>query len=324
MEVYCPKCHSNRVVKNGFIRKNQRFLCKDCDNSFTIKNPQIKSFDIMVQDIIEKSLQEDIGTGDHTTLATIPKNTIGNAKCFIKEDGILAGINFAERVFKKIDSDCTITIHFEDGALVKKGDVAFTVTGKIHTILSCERLVLNVMQRMSGIATHTNQIVKQLEGTKCKVFDTRKTTPLIRVLEKWAVRIGGGVNHRFGLYDIILIKDNHSDYAGGVDKAVLLAKEYLKMNNLSLDIVVEARTLDEVNKILAVGGIKRILLDNMSLAILKEAVTLINGVVQTEASGNINLQTARNVALTGVDYISMGALTHSVKSLDISLKAQIE
>ena len=271
--------------------------------------------------IIKEALAEDIGDGDHSTLSTIPEGASSTARCLIKAEGILAGIALAARIFYILDPRVRIRNLKEDGDPVSYGDIVFEVSGPSRSILTGERLVLNFMQRMSGIATMTRKVVKLLEGTSCKVLDTRKTTPLIRHMEKWAVHIGGGTNHRFGLYDMIMIKDNHIDFAGGLEKAIVACHEYQKTNNLHLPIVVETRNLTEVEKVLHIGGISRILLDNMDLDTLTQAVSLCRGKVPTEASGGINLDTAAGIARTGVDYISMGALTHSVQSLDISLKA---
>ena len=274
----------------------------------------------IIDSIIDGGLNEDIGTGDHTTLATIGEHATGRARCLIKEDGILAGMSIAQRIFERTNPQMTFHAQSEDGSDVKAGMIAFEVSGSVRTILSCERLVLNIMQRMSGIATQTRKMVNLLEGTKCRLLDTRKTTPLVRYLEKWAVLIGGGQNHRYGLFDMILIKDNHIDHAGGITPAIQLVKKYLQENNLNLPIVVETRTLQEVEEACLAGGITRILLDNMDEEMMREAIALIAGRFPTEASGNITLENLRSKALTGVDFISTGALTHSFKSLDISLK----
>ena len=275
----------------------------------------------MISNLVELAFAEDIGNGDHTTLCCIPKSEVGSSELIIKEDGILAGVEVAIGVFKKLDSDLKVEVFKNDGAHVKKGDVAFVVEGKVQSILQAERLVLNIMQRMSGIATITNKYVKELEGTSAKVLDTRKTTPGMRILEKQAVKIGGGVNHRIGLFDMILLKDNHVDFAGGIENAILRAKEYLKDNNMDLKIEIEVRSLEELNEVLRVGGVDRIMLDNFSTEKTKEAVQIVNGRVELESSGGINFNTIRDYALTGVDFISVGALTHSVMSLDMSLKA---
>lgn len=275
----------------------------------------------LISSLVDLAFAEDIGDGDHTTLSCIPITEIGSSELIIKEDGILAGVEVAIGVFKKLDSDLKIEVFINDGAHVKKGDVAFIVKGKVQSILQAERLVLNIMQRMSGIATITSMYVKELEGTTAKVLDTRKTTPGMRLLEKQAVKIGGGVNHRIGLFDMILLKDNHVDFAGGIENAILRAKQYLKDNNKDLKIEIEVRSLEELNEALRVGGVDRIMLDNFSTEKTKEAVQIVNGKVELESSGGINFNTIREYALTGVDFISVGALTHSVMSLDMSLKA---
>jgi len=271
--------------------------------------------------IIEAALKEDIGPGDYTSLSTIPPGLNARAKCLIKDEGILAGMEIAQRIFEKVDPKLKMEALLEEGSAVSYGDLAFYVEGDPRSILQAERLVLNIMQRMSGIATYTHKVSKELEGLPCKVLDTRKTTPLIRHLEKWAVYIGGGVNHRFGLYDMVMIKDNHIDYAGGIPEAIRACKSYLAQHNLALNIEVETRNIEEVKLVLAEQGIHRIMLDNMSLDEMREAVSVIDGKTETEASGGITLERVRAVGETGVDFISMGALTHSVKSMDISLKA---
>lgn len=277
----------------------------------------------IIHQIIKLALIEDLGDGDHTSLSTIPENAKGKAHLLIKEDGILAGIELALEIFKQVDDQLLVEVLLNDGAKVKYGDVALYVTGNVQSILLAERLVLNTMQRMSGIATKTARIVENLEGTGTKVLDTRKTTPNLRYLEKWAVRIGGGVNHRFGLYDMILIKDNHVDYAGGIKNAIVAAKEYLKENNKSLQIEIEVRNLEELQSVLDCGGIDRILLDNFNYDQLKIAVQTVNKRFITEASGGITEENVLEYAKCGVDFISMGALTHSVNGLDMSLKAII-
>lgn len=275
----------------------------------------------ILQQFIDNALKEDIGDGDHTSLSTIPQSATGKAKLLIKEDGIIAGIDVALAVFNTVDPNLQIEVLLQDGTPVKYGDIAFFVTGNSQSILTAERLVLNTMQRMSGIASTTNRIVKLLSGTNTKVLDTRKTTPNLRFLEKQAVKIGGGVNHRFGLYDMILIKDNHVDYAGGISQAINAALQYLKNKSLSLQIEIEVRNINELKEVMNVGHVDRILLDNFTYDHLKEAVTLINGRFITEASGGITEENVLAYAKCGVDYVSMGALTHSVKSLDMSLKA---
>ena len=270
---------------------------------------------------IRQALIEDVGDGDHTSLSTIPQGQQGRAKLLIKDTGILAGVLVALEIFKIVDPALTIEVHIHDGEPVSPGDIAFYVDGSVHSILIAERLVLNTMQRMSGIASTTNKVVKLLEGTKTKVLDTRKTTPGMRYLEKLAVKIGGGVNHRFGLYDMILIKDNHVDYAGGTAKAIEAAKSYLKTKDLDIPIEIEVRNVAEITEVLNSSGVDRILLDNFTFEKLKEAVILINKRFITEASGGITEDNVLEYAQCGVDYVSMGALTHSVKSLDMSLKA---
>jgi nicotinate-nucleotide pyrophosphorylase (carboxylating) len=273
---------------------------------------------------IQLAVREDVGDGDHTSLSTIPKEAEGNAHILIKEAGVLAGVEVAKVIFKEIDPTLELTLLFKDGEEVKSGDVVIEISGSVHSILLAERLVLNVMQRMSGIATVTNKVVKMLSKTSTRVLDTRKTTPGIRFLEKEAVRIGGGVNHRFGLYDMILIKDNHVDFAGGIKNALNAANEYRKAHNKKIDIEVEVRSISELNEVLEQGGVERILLDNFDIKTLKEAVQLVNKRFVTEASGGITFDNAFEYALCGVDFISMGALTHSVKSIDISLKSDLK
>jgi nicotinate-nucleotide pyrophosphorylase (carboxylating) len=270
---------------------------------------------------IDQWFHEDIGSGDHTTFSTIPENTKGTAKLLVKEDGVLAGVEVARRIFHRFDSDLEFDQTLNDGSTIAPGDIAYRVTGKVHSLLQCERLVLNVMQRMSGIATTTRGYVELLEGTAAKILDTRKTTPGMRFLEKEAVRLGGGVNHRFGLYDMIMIKDNHIDFAGGIKEAISGTHAYLKRKKLNLEIIVEARSLDDIKEVLAQGGIRRILLDNFSVDETRKAVALINGRVETESSGGITRESIRQYAECGVDYISVGALTHQINSLDLSLKA---
>jgi len=271
--------------------------------------------------IISNAIREDVGDGDHSSLACIPKTAQGKAKLLVKEDGIIAGVEFAKMIFNYVDENLKVETLINDGENVKYGDIVFYVSGSSLSILKSERLVLNAMQRMSAIATKTKKFAELLEGTKTKVLDTRKTTPGIRAIEKWAVVIGGGENHRFALYDMIMLKDNHIDFAGGVTKAISKTKQYLKDNNLDLKIIVEARSLSEIEEILACGGIHRILIDNFNYEDTKKAVKLIGNKCQTESSGGINLKTAREYAECGVDYISSGALTHSVYNMDLSLKA---
>lgn len=275
----------------------------------------------LINSLLELAFAEDIGDGDHTTLCSIPASEVGSSKLLIKEEGILAGVDVAKDVFHKFDPELKVEVFIEDGAHVKPGDVAFVVTGKVQSLLQTERLVLNLMQRMSGIATITNKYVKLLEGTKTKVLDTRKTTPGLRMLEKQAVKIGGGENHRIGLFDMILLKDNHVDFAGGIKNAITRAKQYLKEKNKDLKIEIEVRNFDELNEALKVGGVDRIMLDNFTVEDTCKAVDIVNGRVELESSGGITFETIRDYAVTGVDYVSVGALTHSVKSLDMSLKA---
>ena len=270
---------------------------------------------------IKNAIAEDVGDGDHTSLSTIPKSTQGQAKLIVKEDGILAGVELAVEIFNQIDPNLVVNLTLADGNQIKYGDIAFTVAGSTHSILLAERLVLNCMQRMSGIATKTNRIVESLKPYQTKVLDTRKTTPGLRYLEKWAVRIGGGVNHRIGLYDMILIKDNHVDYAGGIANAITAANNYLAETGKKLAIEIEVRNIKELNEVLATGNVDRIMLDNFELPLLKQAVDLIDRRFVTEASGGIVEENVTDYAECGVDFISMGALTHSVKSLDLSLKA---
>lgn len=273
--------------------------------------------------LIELALKEDLGDGDHTSLATIPLNTKGKARLLVKEPAVLAGVEMAQKIYAMFDKNLKMKISFNDGDSVKPGDVAYTVEGNIHSILSTERLVLNFMQRMSGIATHTSRLVALTQGLKTKLLDTRKTIPCLREIEKWAVRIGGGINHRKGLYDMIMIKDNHIDFCGGIEKAIIATIDYLNITGKSLYIIIEARSMDDVNEILRVGQVQRIMLDNFEVPLLKEAVKLINGTFETEASGGITEKNLRAYAETGVDYISIGALTHQIHSIDMSLKAEI-
>ena len=274
-----------------------------------------------LQLIIENAIREDVGSGDYSSLACIPENAIGKAKLLVKEEGIIAGVAFAKMIFHYIDPNLKIETFIEDGTPVKYGDVVFHVSGSSQSILRAERVVLNSMQRMSAIATKTKEYVRLLEGTKTKILDTRKTTPGFRAAEKWAVKIGGGENHRFALYDMIMLKDNHIDFAGGITLAIAKTKAYLKANHLALKIIVEARNLDEVKEILESEGIHRILIDNFSYDDTRKAVLLIGNKCQTESSGNINEGTILNYAVCGVDYISSGALTHSIYNMDLSLKA---
>ena len=273
------------------------------------------------EQLISLWFAEDIGDGDHTTLSCIPASAIGKSQLIVKENGILAGVEVAREIFRAFDPELKLTVFITDGAEVKVGDVAFVVEGKVQSLLQTERLMLNIMQRMSGVATRTHEYVKALEGTKTRVLDTRKTTPGLRLLEKEAVKIGGGVNHRIGLYDMILLKDNHVDFAGGIDKAILRAQNYLKEKGKNLKIEIEVRNFDELAQVMAVGGVDRIMLDNFTPENTRKAVDIIAGKYETESSGGITFDTLREYAECGVDYISVGALTHSVKSLDMSFKA---
>ena len=280
-----------------------------------------KQFEKELDIIISNAVREDVGGGDYSSLACIPESAQGKAKLLVKEDGIIAGVEFAKRIFKYVDVNLQVETLINDGDEVKYGDIVFYVYGSTLSILKAERLVLNAMQRMSAIATKTNKFVKLLEGTKTKILDTRKTTPGIRAIEKWAVKIGGGENHRFALYDMIMLKDNHNDFAGGITQAISKTKQYLDENHLDLKIIVEARSLDEIKEILKSKGVHRILIDNFNYEDTCKAVALIDNKCQTESSGNITLETARKYANCGVDYISSGALTHSVYNMDLSLKA---
>jgi nicotinate-nucleotide pyrophosphorylase (carboxylating) len=280
-----------------------------------------EKFQEEIDRIIANALREDIGDGDHSSLACIPADARGKAKLLVKEAGVLAGVSFARQVFRAVDADLEVEDKIPDGQQVEPGDIAFFVSGSSRNILQAERLVLNGMQRMSAIATKTRHYVKLLEGTGTKILDTRKTTPGIRALEKWAVRIGGGVNHRFALYDMIMLKDNHIDFAGGITRAIQMTQAYLRKHNRDLKIIVEARDLTEVSEILRSEGVHRILLDNFSLEKTREAVRMIGSQCQSESSGGITEKTLRSYAECGVTYISSGALTHSVSNLDLSLKA---
>ncbi|MBP6064440.1 carboxylating nicotinate-nucleotide diphosphorylase [Bacteroides sp.] len=275
----------------------------------------------LIDRLIDLAFAEDIGDGDHTTLSCIPATAMGKSKLLIKETGVLAGVEVAKEIFHRFDPTMKVEVFMNDGAEVKPGDIVMVVEGKIQSLLQTERLMLNVMQRMSGIATMTRKYVKQLEGTRTRVLDTRKTTPGLRMLEKAAVKIGGGVNHRIGLFDMILLKDNHVDFAGGIDKAILRAKEYCKEKGKDLKIEIEVRNFDELQQVLDLGGVDRIMLDNFTPENTKKAVDLIGGRYETESSGGITFDTLRDYAECGVDYISVGALTHSVKGLDMSFKA---
>ncbi len=275
----------------------------------------------LIEQFINRAFAEDVGDGDHSALACLPPDAYKKARLLVKENGVLAGVALAQQIFKQIDPSLSVQLLLNDGATINKGDIAFTVEGAARSILTAERLVLNCMQRMSGVATLTQQYVKAVSGTKAVVLDTRKTTPNFRYFEKWAVRIGGGQNHRFGLYDMIMIKDNHHDFCGGITNAVLKTQKYLKDTGKTLRIELEVRNLQELDEALAVGQIDRIMLDNFDVPTLAQAIQIIDHRYETEASGGITLNTIRAVAETGVDFISVGALTHSYKSLDLSLKA---
>ena len=275
----------------------------------------------MIEDIIINALKEDIGDGDHSSLACVPEKAIGKAQLIIKDEGILAGVELAEKIFHHYDKKLNVNVFIKDGTLVKHGDIALEVTGSSRSILATERLVLNFMQRMSGIATQTNKIVKLLDGCKTHLLDTRKTTPGIRYMEKWAVRIGGGYNHRFALYDMIMLKDNHIDYAGGIKKAIENTHLYLEKTGKNLKIEIEVRDEKELEEVLSIGKVNRIMLDNFTPDQISKVLPTIPKTFEVEASGGITLETIRSYAETGVDYISVGALTHSFKSLDMSLKA---
>ena len=280
-----------------------------------------KPYDEQLDSFIRIAVSEDLGEGDHSALASIPAGAQGQAKLIVKDEGILAGIETGRKIFAYIDAGLSLEILLPDGSKISRGDIAFTLHGDIHSILMGERLVLNIMQRMSGIATQTRQYVDKLQGLSTRILDTRKTSPGIRFLEKEAVRIGGGLNHRMGLYDMIMLKDNHIDYAGGIEKAIRQTHAYLKKEQKDLSIVVEARNLADVQKIIETGGVLRILLDNFTVEDTRKAVELIDHRYETESSGGITLDTIRNYAGCGVDFISVGALTHQIKSLDMSLKA---
>lgn len=283
-----------------------------------------QQFENELEIIISNAIREDIGPGDYSSLACIPINSTGKAKLLVKENGIIAGVDFAKMIFNYVDADLKIETYINDGEQVKKGDVVFVVEGKAQSILKSERLLLNSMQRMSAIATKTKFFVDLLKGTKTKILDTRKTTPGIRAIEKWAVKIGGGENHRFALYDMIMLKDNHIDFSGGITNAIQKTKDFLKEHQLDLKIIVEARSLEEIKEILNAGGVYRILIDNFSVEDTKKAVTLIGNQCLTESSGGINESNISDYAKYGVNYISSGALTHSVHNMDLSLKATFD
>lgn len=274
-----------------------------------------------LESIIDLAFKEDIGEGDHSTLSCVEEGATGTAKLLVKEEGILAGVELAQMIFERFDPNLNMKVSIHDGAHVVPGDIAFEVSGSSRSILSTERIILNFMQRMSGIATRTNSLVAMIEGTKAVLLDTRKTTPLIRAVEKWAVKIGGGQNHRFGLYDMVMLKDNHIDYAGGIEKAIRRTHEYLEEKEKDLKVEIEVRDMGELKEVLKVGGVDRIMLDNFTPDEIRKALEIIPASYETEASGGITEKTIRSYAETGVNYISVGALTHSVKGLDMSLKA---
>ena len=275
----------------------------------------------LIDDLLNLAFAEDIGDGDHTTLSTIPADEMGKSQLIIKEDGIIAGVEMGIKVLHKVDPSIQVTVNIQDGTPVRKGDIVFVAEGPVRSLLIAERTMLNIMQRMSGVATMTARYQKELEGLHTKVLDTRKTTPGMRILEKEAVKLGGGKNHRIGLFDMILIKDNHIDFAGGIEKAIDRAKDYCKATGRDLKIEVETRSLDDIRRVLVHGGVDRIMFDNFTPELTKEAVKLVNGQCETESSGGITLENLRAYGEAGVDYISVGALTHSVKSLDMSFKA---
>ena len=281
----------------------------------------MKTREELIDELLDLAFAEDIGDGDHTTLCCIPADEMGKSHLLVKEEGILAGVEIARMVFERFDKDLKMTVFINDGAHVKPGDIAFEVEGRVRSLLQTERLMLNIMQRMSGIATVTHKYMEELKGLKTKVLDTRKTTPGMRMLEKEAVKIGGGTNHRIGLFDMILLKDNHVDFAGGIANAINNAHEYLKRNNKNLKIEIEVRNLDELQQVLDLGGVDRIMFDNFSPELTKKAVEMVGGRYETESSGGITFATLRQYGECGVDYISVGALTHSVKGLDMSFKA---
>ena len=281
----------------------------------------MKTKEQLIDELIDLAFAEEIGDGDHATLCCIPDTAMGKSRLLIKEPGILAGVEIARKIFHRFDPDLKMTVYIEDGTAVKPGDVAFVVEGRVQSLLQTERLMLNVMQRMSGIATMTHRYVKKLEGLHTRILDTRKTTPGMRMLEKEAVKIGGGVNHRIGLFDMILLKDNHVDFAGGIENAISRCHDYLKAKGKDLKIEIEVRNLDELKEVMRVGGVDRIMLDNFSPELTKEAVKIVGGKYEIESSGGITFDTIRDYAESGVDFVSVGALTHSVKGLDMSFKA---
>lgn len=277
-------------------------------------------YDNFIDQLIDLAIAEDIGDGDHSSLSCIPVDATGGVQLMMKQEGVIAGLSVAQRIYTRIDKDIRIEFFRKDGEFLSSGDIVFKAYGRIHSLLQAERIVLNVIQRMSGVATQTREYVKRCEGTKAKVLDTRKTTPGMRVLDKMAVAIGGGVNHRMGLFDMIMLKDNHIDFAGSIEKAIRRAQEYLVRTGKQLDIEVETRTLQDVDEVIRVGGVRRIMLDNFSIEDTRTAVRLIEGRFETESSGGITLNTIRDYALCGVDYISVGAITHQIRSIDMNLK----
>ncbi|MBD5188722.1 MAG: carboxylating nicotinate-nucleotide diphosphorylase [Bacteroidales bacterium] len=281
----------------------------------------MKTKEELIDQLLDLAFAEDLGDGDHTTLSTIPADAMGRSRLIIKEDGILAGVDIAEKVLHKVDPSIKMEVFIHDGEEVKKGDVAFTAEGPVRALLIAERTMLNIMQRMSGVATMTRRYQDELKGLHTRVLDTRKTTPGMRMLEKEAVKIGGGTNHRIGLFDMILIKDNHIDFAGGIEKAIKRADDYCRENGKNLKVEVEVRSLDDIRRVLAHGGVDRIMFDNFTPEQTKEAVALVDGKVETESSGGITIENLRQYGEAGVDFISVGALTHSVKGLDMSFKA---
>lgn len=285
------------------------------------KKTTMETKEELINQLLDLAFAEDIGDGDHTTLSTIPADAMGRSRLIIKESGILAGVKEAEKVLHKVDPSIKMDVMIEDGAMVNPGDIAFTAEGPVRSLLIAERTMLNIMQRMSGVATMTRKYQNELEGLHTRVLDTRKTTPGMRIMEKEAVKIGGGTNHRIGLFDMILIKDNHIDFAGGIEKAIMRAKEYCKEHGKDLKIEVEVRSLDDIRRVMAIGGVDRIMFDNFSPELTKEAVSLVNGTMETESSGGITINNLRQYGEAGVDFISVGALTHSVKGLDMSFKA---
>ncbi|MEJ5315644.1 MAG: carboxylating nicotinate-nucleotide diphosphorylase [Tenuifilum sp.] len=277
-------------------------------------------YDQLIDRLIDLAIAEDLGDGDHSSLSCIPYDAVGAVQLMMKQEGVIAGLRVAERIYKRIDGNISINFLKSDGEFLQPGDIAFRAYGRVHALLQAERIVLNVLQRMSGVATQTREYVKLCEGTKAKVLDTRKTTPGMRILDKMAVAIGGGLNHRMGLFDMIMLKDNHIDFAGGIEQAISMANEYLAKTGRNLDIEVETRSLNDVETVLRVGGVRRIMLDNFTVSDTRKAVEMVNGRFETESSGGINLSTIRDYALCGVDYISVGAITHQIKSIDMNLK----